>query len=65
MLMEISRECQNHKPKLTPDSKRKKKAEINACKINKRLHEYTKNAVIGLRKNHVKIEISFFTVIYR
>ena len=40
MLIEKSRECHNHNPQQTPDTKRKRKrTEINACNINKQMHE--------------------------
>ena len=39
-LIEKARECHNHKPQPTSDTKRKrKKIEIKACKINKQIHK--------------------------
>ena len=39
-LIEKSNECHSYKPQPIPDAKRKRKTtEIDACKINKQMHE--------------------------
>ena len=44
-LIEKSRECHNHKPQPTPDTKRKKKmTKTNTFKTNKQMHQSTQTS---------------------
>ena len=52
MLIEKSRTCHNHKPQPTSNTKRKRRrTKINACKINKQMHEVQLKSLISIAIN--------------